>query len=67
MVHARIPVGILLFILSVSPGALFGWLVRKDNETAPGRVEYHSRDGAVAGNDGNRAPLLLMKTRSVEE
>jgi hypothetical protein len=37
------------------------WLVKKTDEGQPGRVSYHSKDGAAAAGDPDLAPRLILE------
>ncbi len=45
----------------VLAGADYGWLVKKDSEGQAGKVEYVSREGALAASIPTRAPRLVLE------
>ncbi|CAN7748085.1 Ig-like domain-containing protein [Paenibacillus sp. LjRoot56] len=48
-------------IEDVRAGAGFGWLIKKTDEGASGKVIYYSRDYAIDHNNSNLAPRLLLE------
>lgn len=45
----------------VKAGAGFGWLIKKTEEGASGKVSYYSRESAIALNNPELAPRLILE------
>ena len=68
VVHTNGMVGEVVFDVTkdLKAGAAFGWILKKELEGRPGRVEYHSRESAAALGDPYLAPKLILERIPLE-
>ncbi len=63
IVHTNGMVGEVVFDVTedVKAGVAFGWILKKELENQPGRVEYHSRESAAALGNPDLGPRLILE------